>query len=197
MIRTLAKSLAGSGDFESKDFLIKVKHYLSSHIHFDSIKKDAKRPLLRHTAAEILISGYGFCGENARVAILLLNYSKIPAARLYLFGNIWRHVVVEHKWQDKWFLFDAHNDPAMLLPDDLVASIPSSDLKSFPNGHREHNVWVSSCRIKIFKRYRLLAGLSEFRLPKPLIIFTESPDLIKAFFCLGAAILILLTKQTI
>ena len=40
--------------------------------------------------------------------VRLLNLGGIPAHRLYLEGTRWGHVVVEHRWEGRWRLFDAH-----------------------------------------------------------------------------------------
>jgi len=177
------------------DFIISLKRYLSDNINYDTAKRNAKRPLLRQTAATTLKTGFGFCGENARVAVLMLNYAGIRAGRVYLFGNRWNHVVVEHIYNNNWYLFDAHNDPGVMLPDTDVCKILIEDIESFPNEYREENVWVESCRFKIARRIAFLSAIAQWRLPMPLAILSESPDLIKATLFLVAGFSLLTLKQ--
>jgi|GEM_PF-1154249 len=181
--------------FDNIASLTLVKKYLSTHINYDTAKRDAKRPLLRQTAATTLKTGFGFCGENARVAVLMLNYAGVKAGRVYLFGNRWNHVVVEHAYKGKWYLFDAHNDPGVMLPDAAVCTIPIEDIAAFPNEYRAQNEWVESCRIRIARKFSILSSLAQTRLPRPLTILTESPDLILMVAFLMAGVSLLILKQ--
>ncbi|MBI1193279.1 MAG: hypothetical protein GC205_08905 [Bacteroidetes bacterium] len=195
LINIINEIKGDKSQFASIESLTVLKKYLSKNINYDTAKREAKRPLLRQPAATTLKTGFGFCGENARVAVLMLNYGGIKAGRVYLFGNRWNHVVVEHLYNDKWYLFDAHNDPGVMLPDAKVAKILIEDISSFPNEYRDQNEWVASCRIKIARKVSMLSGVSQWRLPKPFTILVESPDLIMAIAFLMAGIALLILKQ--
>lgn len=186
MSATLGEIVDG-GRISHRRHLVQLKNHLTAHIHFDPQKKHLPRPLLRHSASHILQNGQGFCGENARVAILLLRKAGIRANRLYLEGRRWGHVAVEHEWAGGFYLFDAHNDPATLLADADVARIPSDDLGAFPNAHPQ-NPWQRVYRIKLFDKLPGLRRFSHRRPPACVIQVTESPHLMKAIslFVLGA-----------
>ena len=177
----------GNGDgFRNREDLIQLKRYLSAHIIYDSKRVNEARPLLRHSAAHILKTGFGFCGENARVAIRLLGMGGVRAHRLYLEGPLWQHNVVEHEWEGSWKLFDAHSDPASLLPDEDVGVIESSDLTRFPNGH-EGQPWLRSYRIKQFHGVPTLRRYEQTRVPGWVAQLAETPSLVKAMLgVLGA-----------
>ena len=123
----------------------------------------------------MLAAGEGFCGENARVAVRLLNLGGIPAHRLYLEGTRWGHVVVEHRWEGRWRLFDAHVDPRTALPDEAVGRIDAEELASFPN-RAEENPWKSSYRIPGVRRLASWAG--RLRPPAALTALAETPALV-------------------
>ncbi len=182
-------------DFNNIESITAIKRFLTESISYDIARREAKRPLLRQTAAKTLQTGFGFCGENARVAVLMLNYSGIRAGRVYLIGQHWNHVVVENLFNGQWFLFDAHRDPGVLLPDNLVCKIPINEISLFPNEYRKQNEWVKSCRIKIAQKVEILSWLAHWRLPKPLTILSESPDLIKATLLLMTGFTILIITQ--
>lgn len=176
-------SIIGKKVISCKNDLIKIKNFLNNNISYDTSKKYAKRPILRHSALYILKSKYGFCGENARVAIKLLLLGNIKCNRIYLTGKKWGHVVIENKWGNNWFLFDGHYDPLTKLEDSKVSEIKSNDLINYPNGYKE-NPYVDFSRIKLFTRIKFLKSISKLRLPSFLIYFFESPSLIKSIFLL-------------
>ena len=176
-LKNILKQIVGKRKLESVEDLVKIKNYLQTNISYDGNLKTTKRPLLRHTASHILNSNYGFCGENARVAIKLLMLGNIKTARIYLYGKKWGHVVIENKWNASWFLFDGHYDEKTQLLDKQVATIPSDKIEQYPNGYSE-NAYVDYCRIKLFYKIRLVASLSKFRLPSFIIYYFESPYLI-------------------
>jgi hypothetical protein len=153
----------------------------------DAKRVNEARPLLRYSAEHILKTGFGFCGENARVAIRLLAMGGVRAHRLYLEGPLWQHNVVEHEWEGSWKLFDAHSDPASLLPDEDVGAIESSDIARFPN-HHEGQPWLRSYRIKPFHRVPALRRFEQTRVPGWVAQIAETPSLIKAMLgLLGAS----------
>ena len=184
--RTLREILPG-GRIKAREDLIRLKNHLSERIHFDPDKKFDRRPFLRETASTTLVKGEGFCGENARVAILLLAMGGVRANRLYVVGPKWGHVVVEHEWENGWKLFDAHADPGTLPADETIGKIDSQNLNEFPNNYKDTNPWVDSYRIQLLRR---LGRLSHLRLPSFLIVYAESPPLIRAS---AAATLVALT----
>ena len=177
------KSIIGKKEIKDIKDLIKIKNFLNNNISYDSSKKHEKRPILRHSALDILKSNYGFCGENARVAIKLLLLGNIKCNRIYLRGEKWGHVVVENKWENDWFLFDGHYDPLTKLEDSKVSKIKSYDLKNYPNGYKE-NTYVDFSRIKLFTKLKFLKPFSKLRLASTLIYIFESPCLIKSIISL-------------
>lgn len=186
-LRITLVRLSNDGGFRNVEDLIRLKHYLSTHIRYDAKRVNEARPLLRHSAEHILKTGFGFCGENARVAIRLLAMGGVRAHRLYLEGPLWQHNVVEHEWEGSWKLFDAHSDPASLLPDEDVGTIESSDIARFPN-HHEGQPWLRSYRIKPFHRVRALRRFEQTRVPGWVAQIAETPSLIKAMLgLLGAS----------
>jgi hypothetical protein len=186
----LDEAITGGRISHRKD-LVALKRYLSDRIHFDNSKKNERRPLLRHTAHEILRSGEGFCGENGRVAILLLAKGGVRANRLYLEGKRWGHVAVEHDWAGGYKLFDAHPDPETVLGDEQVGEIPSDAIDRFPNGY-DSNPWVGSYRIKVFHELGPLRRWERARPPAWLVRLAESPNLVKALAAIPAGVLAVL-----
>jgi hypothetical protein len=172
---------------EKKD-LVKLKNFLQQHISFEGLDKNAKRPLLRATAVETLKTGKGFCGENTRLAILLLISGGLKANRIYLFGKSWQHVVCEHEWEGQYYLFDGHNDEKMALDDALITQILSKDIKAYPNKYPT-NPWQDYARIKLFYKIPFLRKYSKIRLPRFFVLLFENPSLLKAFFFLGLSII--------
>ncbi len=196
-VRFLKKTLngiIGKRFIETHDDLVKIKNFLTQNIRFDVEKREAKRPFLRETAMNILKSGYGFCGENARVAILLLKLGKIQANRLYVFGEQWNHVAVELKWEGSFYLFDGHHDPKTILPDEQVLAIRSDILSEFPNKHLE-NKYIDVCRIGPFRNHLFLDKYKQIRIPSFLVLITESPSLIKAIIYLFLSLAVFALSQ--
>jgi len=176
-LKNTLTQIIGKRKIESVEDLVKIKNYLQKNISYNAKLKSTKRPLLRHTASHILTSNYGFCGENARVAIKLFMLGNIKAARIYLYGKQWGHVVIENRWNNSWFLFDGHYDEKTQLLDKQVTTIPSDKIEKYPNGYPE-NEYVDFCRIKLFYKIKLVASLSKIRLPSSIIYYFESPYLI-------------------
>lgn len=195
-LRNKLREINGKVQLDEKADLIALKSFLRANIHYDQSKMDAKRPLLRHTAKQILEMNYGFCGENARVAILMHLYGGRKAHRIYLHGKEWGHVALEHKNQNAWFLFDGHYDPGMELTDEMVFEIPSNQIKSYPNIYKE-NPYLDFSRIKLFQKIAPLKAFAKLRLPSFLVLIFESPNLLKGIFALFLADLILITLLVI
>ena len=121
--------------FAREEDLVRLKKFLTMTIDTDPARTDEPRPLLRASASNTLERGFGFCGERS-TAILLLGAGGVRAHRLYIEGERWGHVAVEHEWDGRWTLFDAHDDPHTVLPDALVCNVPSDELEQFrtPSG---------------------------------------------------------------
>lgn len=172
--------------------LIAIKNYLQNNISYNPELKTKKRPILRHTASETLTSKYGFCGENARVAIKLLLIGGVKANRIYLYRKEWQHVLIEHIYGDEWFMFDGHYDENTLFEDTLVAKIPSENISEYPNTY-PNNPYLNFCRLKLFYKTPFLQSYSKVRLPSFIVYLFESPYLIKSlslvpFFLISLAI---------
>jgi len=187
LLRATLARLGNGGCFRDREDLVRLKRYLSAQIRYDPKRVNDARPLLRHSAEQILKSGFGFCGENARVAIRLLGMGGVRVHRVYLEGSRWQHTVVEHEWEGGWKLFDAHSDPASLLSDDDVGIIESSDIPRFPNRHEGHP-WLRSYRIKLFHSLSPLRRFEQTRVPALVAQIVETPSLLKAMLgLLGAS----------
>jgi hypothetical protein len=175
----LHRFLRGINSISDHGELVALRRKLSSTIAYDFERIEDPRPFLRATAAETIASGSGFCGENARVAILLLKMRGLRAHRLYLQGPRWGHVAVEHRWNDRWVLFDAHADPATMPDDEQVGVLGSDDLNEFPNAHRGRNPWLRATRLKALLRGPRTAA-DNWRPPSLLVGLFERPHLLKA-----------------
>ena len=178
-IRKILTNVIGKTKVESINDIIDIKQFLNNNISYNSNLKTQKRPLLRNTATQILKSKYGFCGENARVAIKMFLIGGVIARRIYLYGKKWQHVVIEHQTNKQWYMFDGHLDPETKLKDTQVASIPSEDIAEYPNGYKE-NPYIDFCRIKLFYAIPPFKFLSMIKLPKSVVYLMESPYLIKS-----------------
>lgn len=66
--------------------IVALRDYVRQHVGARDFSPYG-RPLLRHTAAETLRSGKGFCGEGTRVFVNLADTFGIRAQRLYLEGR--------------------------------------------------------------------------------------------------------------
>ena len=179
-LKALLRRLLKDGRVETRDDLITLKQFLSERIAYDLSRKDERRPLLRQSAATTLARGEGFCGENARVAIRLLNLGGVRANRLYLQGPRWSHVLVEHDWESGRRLFDSHPDPGTLLRDEDVGRIGAWEIERLPNTYRDLNPWMASFRIRLPKRPALWRRLGQCRPPRVVVAVAESPDLVRA-----------------
>jgi len=176
--RQLHRFLRGIDSISDRAELVALRTKLSSTIAYDLERREDRRPFLRATAAETIASGNGFCGETARVAILLLKIRGLRAHRLYLQGPRWGHVAVEHRWNDRWVLFDAHADPATMPNDEQVGALRSDDLNAFPNAY-PNNPWLRTTRLKALLRGPRTAA-DRWRPPPPLVGLVERPHLLKA-----------------
>lgn len=180
-LRAVLADAVDGGAIRTREDLVALQRHLSSAIRFDMARAHEPRPLLRHRARETLESGHGFCGENARVAVRLLRLGGVRAHRLYLFGEKWGHVVVEHRWDGGWRLFDANDDPATKPGEDRIGRIDAEDLAAYPNAVAE-NPWRAAAVAKVLRGF---PGLRRVRPPAPVVALAESPDLILA---LGGAV---------
>lgn len=178
--------IIGKHKISTIDDLIKIKNFLNQHIKYNDDLKSQKRPLLRKTATQTLKTGLGFCGENTRVAIKLFLIGGIKARRIYLYRKIWQHVLLEHKWENSWFMFDGHFDPDTILIDEKVAKIPVENIDEYPNNY-PNNPYLYFCRIKVLQKVK---SLSKIKLPISLVYLMESPYLIKSLISFSFTIAI-------
>ncbi|PCJ01401.1 MAG: hypothetical protein COB15_00320 [Flavobacteriales bacterium] len=190
-LKSILNTIVGKPKIDSIQDLIKIKNYLQKTIRYEESLINKKRPLLRHTASQILKDNYGFCGENARVTIKLFHLGGVKARRIYMFRKEWQHVLIEHKYKNSWYMFDGHYDPSTLLKDQAVATIPTENILSYPNDY-PNNPYLDFCRIKLFYKINLLKPYSKVKLPNFIIYFFESPYLIKAFGIISIQIFTLL-----
>ncbi len=177
--RALGAFLEGAvpgGRIRTREELVALRSAVRARVRFDTDRLDERRPPLRHPARRILEEGRGFCGENARVSVLLLLRGGVRAHRLYLFGPRWGHVVVAHVWEGAWRVFDAHDDPRTCPPDDALGRIAVDDLASFPNTVVD-NPWRGASWAKAARRVPAVARAHP---PAWVARISESPDLVRA-----------------
>jgi hypothetical protein len=93
-LRRWLASQALPDDATAKAFAI--ADYVRNEIRDEGLDINMPRPFLRATALETLESRRGFCGEQARVLIRLLQLSGFDAHRVYLWNGAGdEHVVAE------------------------------------------------------------------------------------------------------
>jgi len=175
-IAATARNLAGGELISDRGQLEAVHSFVAAGVADDPRFRFLPRPLLRQTAIETLRRRRGFCGESARVTVLLLRALGIRANRVYLVGERWNHVIVEHEWLDGgWYMFDAFPDPATQMTTEQLCTYESADPTTFPNVH-DGNPWVD------YYRWRplVLRGTSRSRPPESYVRATERPDAIRA-----------------
>jgi hypothetical protein len=158
---------------------IMLKELLNSRISNEGLDSNKKRPLLRNSVLETLALGKGFCGENARVGVRILNLCGVQANRLYLQGPLWGHVVCEFTWNGERFLLDGHACPQTFMPNEMVCFINTDEFHKLPNTSQKINPWLDYCRIKMFYNKPFLKGFSKFTLPRPFNEIVESPHLLR------------------
>ena len=132
-LKKILYSILNKNKIESIEDITKLKNYLQTNISYNPDFREIKRPFLRHSASHILQSKYGFCGENARVSIKFFILGGAKAGRIYLFGKLWQHVLVEYNIAGDWFMFDGHFDPKTKLNDSNVGKIKSENMKNSHN----------------------------------------------------------------
>jgi hypothetical protein len=179
----------------SRDHLVRLLELLHERVSFEGLDKSAPRPLLRQKASETLRSGKGFCGENARLAIRLMAAIGVPAARIYVSGQRWSHVLTECRLDGRWWLFDGHNDSATAMSPADVGTIESPRIDRLRNLHP--NPYLSYQRIRLFHGLPGLGRLETARLPNALIQMFESPDLMKASLAIGGIIVVLVLRSLV
>jgi hypothetical protein len=169
-------------DHHPPDALARV---LAERIRWFESDRRLRRPPLRAPASTTLRTGRGFCGENARVAVLCLMLLGYRANRIYIWGERWGHVAVEYLDAGTWWLFDAHNDPGTILSPERTGTVRADELGSYPNGYRDENPWVSVTRWH--RRFKL----PMHRPPTQASFLLESPLAMKAAAAAAAGALAL------
>lgn len=163
---------------EVEQFII-LKEFLSSRISNEGLDSNNKRPFFRNSVLETLALGKGYCGENTRVGVRILNLCGVQANRIYLQGPRWGHVVCEFKWNGERFLLDGHACPQTFMPNEMVCFIKTIEFQKLPNKVEEINPWIDYCRIKLFYNKPILNRFSKFPLPRPFNELVESPHLLR------------------
>ncbi len=177
----------------TRDHLVRLLRLLHDRVSYEGLDKNMWRPLLRQTAVETLNSGRGFCGENARLAIRLMATLGVPAARVYVFGERWNHVLTECRLDGRWWLFDGHNDPQTSMSSAGVCSIESPRIDLLRNDHP--NPYRTFQRIPLFHRLPWLGRFETARLPNWVVQLFESPNLIKAGLAVSGIIVALVLRS--
>lgn len=176
-VRGRLSTVLGRRTIESREDLVTIKNHLTEAIDTDPARRFESRPLLRSSVEETFANGFGFCGENARAAVVLLNAGGVRAQRLYLEGARWGHVVVEHEWNGAFKLFDAHRDPETLMPDELIGRLSSDEYRRLPT--YEQNPWRRAYRLRLLDRWRPTRRFSALRAPRATALLAESPSRIR------------------
>lgn len=168
-----------NGRITEVEHFIVLKEFLNSRISNEGLDTNYKRPLFRNSVLETLALGKGYCGENARVGVRILNLCGIQANRLYLQGPRWGHVVCEFKWNGERFLLDGHACPQTFMPNEMVCFIKTVDFQKLPNKVDDINPWIDYCRIKIFYKRPVFHMFSKLAMPRPFNNLVESPHLLR------------------
>jgi hypothetical protein len=185
-LRALLVQVVGAPRITTREQLVQLQKWLTTRIRWVR-GTERQRPFLRHSATRILATGKGFCGENARVATLLLNVGGLPARRLYLEGPRWGHVLVEHRWGAEWVAFDAHADPGVMLRPEALGRVPSDRIDLLPNDYNATNPWLRAYRIGLAHRLSALRRFEQARVPMVVSMIAESPYFIRAFLTAALA----------
>jgi transglutaminase superfamily protein len=131
--------------------VVALREYVRTHVSWQGLPLDADRPFLRFSAAEILRTGKGYCGESTRVFIVLAAEAGIAAQRINLWGAK-PHVVAEVRLssQEDPVLVDAQNPPQIVELEtlDKVIERPEYDDYYTLNLRRLHLNWLVS-RVKL------------------------------------------------
>lgn len=175
LLADVLRPIAPTGRITTRDQLVALKRRLA-RIQWDEARMHEPRPLLRASARRVLETDEGFCGENARTAVKLLRLGGMDANRVYVLGERWGHVVVEHRWDGGWALFDGHADPRTALADDQVGRIAAEDLAAYPNRVVE-NPWRRSYRIPGLGRLPF-GRAGRARPPAVVTALAETPSLL-------------------
>lgn len=176
-------------EIDEKERVKLIMRYLKSHINYLGVDRNSARPILRASADETLKSGKGLCGDYVRVAIRLMSIANIEARRFYLFGKKWEHVILECKIGHEWFLVDVFNDPATEMEEEDLFKIVSPKFEMLKNTY-VMNPWIDYHRVRFFHKWSFLNDLKAVKLPHLLVIFFESPYLIKATLAFIAFIIL-------
>lgn len=95
-------------NFDAK--LSALRDYVRAHVH--NVNFPARgRPFLRNTAAEIMSTGRGRCGEAVRAFVNLARESGIDAQRLYLDGPRPHVLAVVRTTDGRRLVVDAYESP--------------------------------------------------------------------------------------
>jgi hypothetical protein len=156
-----------------------VMVYLKTHISYAGLDKKASRPVFRYSSMEILNKGKGFCGEYARVGIKMLHIAGIRARRFYLFGKRWEHVILECEINSKWHLVDMFSDPTTAMSPEDIEKIDSPRFELLKNENPQ-NPWIDYQSIRCFHNTIFLNKFKQVGLPVFLVIYLESPYLIRS-----------------
>lgn len=148
-----------------REKVLALRDYIRSHVTKVGYPQEG-RPFLRATAAEVLRSGKGWCGETSRLFICMAAGVGIPAQRINLYGRL-QHTVAEAEIgpHDR-VVVDCFNPPIVedLEPLDRVILRPDYDDYFTLNLRRLRMTWLVT-------RVKLQLG--------PLTYWTEQPHLLK------------------
>lgn len=165
-----AEIVRDAGAVTPREKVVAIRDYLRANVNHDGFPIEG-RPFFRHSGAEILRTGKGWCGEVTRAFIVLAREVGIPAQRINLYGRV-LHVVAEAEVAPgERVVVDSQNPPYIpdLEPLDKVIQRPEFDDYYTVNLRRLRMSWLVT-------RVKFEVG--------PLTYILESPNRLKAILWL-------------
>lgn len=163
-----------------------LRDYLRQHVSYQGLPQD-NRPYFRYSAADVLRTGRGYCGDVSRAFICMADAVDLPAQRINLYGTDIHTVAEADIGQRRRVVLDCQNPPhipdALPGPDgkrrlptiDQVIALPQYDDYYTLNLRRIHVNWLVT-------RVKLENG--------PVNVWMERPHALKAFLWLFIAALV-------
>jgi hypothetical protein len=163
---------ARAGSKDTLATVVALRDYLRQNVKRNAFSPSG-RPFLRNTAAEVLASGKGRCGESTRAFINMAAGLGIRARRLYLDGQR-SHVVALVTLDNEQQVIVDSSDRFYFRDIEPVESI---------SRHAEFDSYSS------FNRHRIIFGFGSNTINfGPLNYFLENPNALMALMFIGLAL---------
>jgi len=150
-VRLVALEAAGaSARGDAPALVVALRDYVRRQVRHEErhVSRDG-RPFLRASAADILRSGKGDCGEATRVFINLAGALGVRAQRLYLEGPQ-PHVVAEVSLGGADVVVDSYDDPFIPELETLEQVMRRGEFKHYSSlNWRRLLVWLPSFKINL------------------------------------------------